>query len=68
MEGSLRIVLKRSGIGCTRRQRETLRGLGLTRRGKTVVRKDSPAVRGMIAKVNHLVEVSEVQEHGSGPA
>ena len=63
--GSLYIMLKRSGIGCTRRQRETLHGLGLTWRGKTVVRKDSPAVRGMIAKVRHLIEV---QEHGSGSA
>jgi large subunit ribosomal protein L30 len=63
--GSLRIVLKRSRIGCTRRQRETLRGLGLTRRGSTVIRQDSPAVRGMIAKILHLIEV---QEHGSRPA
>ncbi len=65
VEGSLSIVLKRSSIGCTRRQRETLRGLGLMRRGKTAIRKDSPEVRGMIAKVRHLVEV---QEHGSEPA
>lgn len=58
----LRITLKRSGIGCPRRQRETLRGLGLTYTGKTVLRRDSPAVQGMIRKVAHLVEV---HEHGS---
>jgi large subunit ribosomal protein L30 len=55
----LRITLKRSGIGCPRRQRETLNGLGLTRVGRTVVRHDSPSVQGMIRKVLHLVEVRE---------
>jgi large subunit ribosomal protein L30 len=55
----LRITLKRSGIGCPRRQRETLNGLGLTRVGRTVVRYDSPSVQGMIRKVLHLVEVHE---------
>jgi large subunit ribosomal protein L30 len=55
----LRITLKRSGIGCPRRQRETLNGLGLTRVGRTVVRYDSPSVQGMIRKVLHLIEVHE---------
>jgi len=55
----LRITLKRSGIGCPRRQRETLNGLGLTRVGRTVVRYDSPSIQGMIRKVLHLVEVHE---------
>ena len=55
----LRITLKRSGIGCPHRQRETLNGLGLTRVGKTVLRHDSPSVQGMIRKVLHLVEVHE---------
>jgi large subunit ribosomal protein L30 len=58
----LRITLKRSGIGCPRRQRETLRGLGLTRVGKTTLRHDSPALQGMLRKVHHLIEV---HEHGS---
>lgn len=58
----LSITLKRSEIGCPRRQRDTLRGLGLTRLGKTVLRHDSPSVQGMIRKVLHLVEV---REHGS---
>ena len=55
----LRITLKRSGIGCPRRQRETLNGLGLTRVGRTVVRYDSPSMQGMIRKVLHLIEVHE---------
>lgn len=53
------VTLKRSQIGCTRRQRETLRGLGLTRRGKTVRRSDSPSLRGMLNRVAHLIEVRE---------
>lgn len=55
----LQITLKRSGIGCTQRQRETLRGLGLTRLGKTVLRNNSPSLDGMLRKVSHLVEVRE---------
>lgn len=53
----LQITLKRSSIGCNRRQRETLRGLGLTRREKTVVRNNSPSLQGMLRKVGHLIEV-----------
>lgn len=55
----LRITLKRSGIGCPRRQRETLRGLGLTYTGKTVLRRDSQSLQGMLRKVAHLIEVRE---------
>lgn len=58
----LKITLVRSEIGCVRRQRETLRGLGLTYRGKTVLRHDSPSLQGRLRKVAHLVEVDE---HGS---
>ena len=58
----LEITLKRSGIGQTRRQRETLRGLGLTHREKTVLRNDSPSLQGRLRKVHHLIEV---RVHGS---
>jgi large subunit ribosomal protein L30 len=58
----LRITLRRSGIGCTKDQRATLRGLGLTRVGKTALRNDSPSLQGMLRKVSHLIEV---HEHGS---
>jgi len=53
----LKITLVRSPIGQTERQRATLRGLGLTRVGKTVVRSDTAPTRGMITKVQHLIEV-----------
>jgi large subunit ribosomal protein L30 len=52
----VKATLRRSAIGTSPRQRATLRGLGLTRVGRSVILKDSPAVRGMLAKVSHLVE------------
>jgi large subunit ribosomal protein L30 len=53
----LKITLVRSPIGQTERQRATLRGIGLTRVGRTVVRSDTAPLRGMIEKVQHLVKV-----------
>lgn len=53
----LRVKLVRSPIGYDRRQRATLRGLGLRRMQQTVEVADQPAIRGMIDKVRHLVEV-----------
>lgn len=52
----IKATLRRSAIGTSPRQRETLRGLGLTRVGRSVILKDSPATRGMLGKVAHLVE------------
>jgi large subunit ribosomal protein L30 len=54
----LKVRLARSPIGCTQRQRQTLRGLGLTRVGKTVIVDDNEATRGRIRAVAHLVEVN----------
>ena len=50
----------KSGIGSTQKIRATLTGLGLTKMQKTVNRKDTPEIRGMLAKVQHLVRVEEV--------
>lgn len=55
----LKITQVRSGIGGTRRQRETLQSLGLRKIRQSVVREDNPSVRGMIATVHHLVTVEE---------
>jgi large subunit ribosomal protein L30 len=55
----VKATLRRSAIGTSPRQRATLRGLGLTRVGRSVILKDSPAVRGMLAKVSHLVETED---------
>ncbi|HEY8454289.1 MAG TPA: 50S ribosomal protein L30 [Actinopolymorphaceae bacterium] len=56
----VRIRQVRSKIGRKQDQRDTLRSLGLRRIGDVVVRDDRPEVRGMIAKVSHLVVVEEV--------
>jgi len=55
----LKVTQVRSQIGGTRRQRESLRGLGLRRIGASVTVTDTPAMRGLIEKVAHLVEVGD---------
>jgi large subunit ribosomal protein L30 len=54
---TVRITQRKSRNGADRRQLETLRSLGLRRIGHTVEHSDSPQLRGMIYKVQHLVEV-----------
>ncbi|WP_028841358.1 50S ribosomal protein L30 [Thermodesulfobacterium hveragerdense] len=58
----LKITLVRSKYGRTPNQRENLKGLGLKKIGQTVLREDTPMIRGMIKKVSHLVKVEEVDE------
>jgi large subunit ribosomal protein L30 len=55
----IRVRQIRSGIGCPREMRETLKALGLGRMHKVAERADTKEVRGMIAKIPHLVEVVE---------
>jgi large subunit ribosomal protein L30 len=55
----LRVKQVRSGIGCPREMRETLKALGLGKMHKVSERPDTREVRGMIAKIPHLVEVVE---------
>ena len=55
----LKVTQVRAQIGGTRRQRESLRGLGLRRIGRSVIVQDTPSVRGLIGKVAHLVTVEE---------
>lgn len=59
MSDTLTVTQIKSGIGSTKKIRATLTGLGLTKMYKTVTRKDTPEIRGMIAKVQHLVRVEE---------
>ena len=54
---TLKIKWIRSYIGCTDDMRQTIRGLGFRRMHQIVERPDTPAIRGMILKVRHLVEV-----------
>jgi large subunit ribosomal protein L30 len=55
----LRVTWVKSAIGSNRRQRATLRGLGLRRLQQTVEVADQPAIRGMIRRVLHLLRVEE---------
>lgn len=57
----LRITYVKSAIGYSERHKATIRTLGLRRLNQTVIHDDNPVIRGMLAKVNHLVRVEEVQ-------
>ncbi len=57
----LRITLTKSPIGYSERQKRTVRALGLRRMNQTVEQADTPVIRGMVAKVQHLVTVEEVE-------
>jgi large subunit ribosomal protein L30 len=60
MSGNLKITLTRSPIGHPEKHRKVVTGLGLTKLNRSVIRKDTPEIRGMAAKVGHLVSVEEV--------
>jgi large subunit ribosomal protein L30 len=59
MAKQLEVTLVKSMIGRPETHRKVLYGMGLRKRGKTVTLQDTPAIRGMIAKVSHLVEAKE---------
>ncbi|MFD1414819.1 50S ribosomal protein L30 [Oceanobacillus jeddahense] len=60
MSKKLEITLNRSVIGGTDVQRKTVEALGLKKIRQSVVREDTPAVRGMVNRVSHLLTVKEV--------
>lgn len=64
MSVMLRITLVRSLSGRTEHARRVVKGLGLTRVNRSVVRLDTPEIRGMIAKVRFLLRVEESAETG----
>ncbi|MCL4239450.1 MAG: 50S ribosomal protein L30 [Anaerolineae bacterium] len=57
----LRVTLVRSPIGYNKRQKATVKALGLGRMNSTVVHDDTPPIRGMINKIIHLVKVEEIE-------
>jgi large subunit ribosomal protein L30 len=57
--GTIKVKMIGSVIGCTDDQRATVRGLGLRRLHQVVERQDTPAIRGMVKKVPHLVTIVE---------
>lgn len=56
----VRVAWTKSGIGYSQRQKATLRALGFSRLGQVIDKPDSPALRGMLARVRHLVRVEEI--------
>ncbi|MDE2874871.1 MAG: 50S ribosomal protein L30 [Gemmatimonadota bacterium] len=60
MADRIRITQVRSALGRQKVQRRTLKALGIRRHQHSVEHDDTPAIRGMIAKVDYLVEVTEV--------
>jgi large subunit ribosomal protein L30 len=56
---TLKVTLRKSTIGFNKTQAKTVHGMGLRRINHTVQLADTPATRGMIHKVRHLIEVSE---------
>lgn len=58
--GQLRITWKKSAIGYSKRQKRTVRALGLKRLNHTVEHEDTPSIRGMVAAVQHLITIEEV--------
>ncbi|PAV27329.1 LSU ribosomal protein L30P [Tamilnaduibacter salinus] len=56
---TIKITLTRSPIGCKPDHKQCVNGLGLRKIGHTVEREDTPAVRGMVNRVNYMVRVEE---------
>ena len=59
--GKLRIRQVKSGCNAQKRQKATLRALGLKHHQATVEKEDGPAIRGMVRAVRHLVQVEEIE-------
>ncbi|MEQ1564090.1 MAG: 50S ribosomal protein L30 [Myxococcota bacterium] len=59
--GRLKVTLHHSTISCSENQRLNVQGLGLRKVGQSRVLENTPAVRGMVKKVLHLVTVEEVE-------
>ncbi|NJP05783.1 MAG: 50S ribosomal protein L30 [Chloroflexaceae bacterium] len=63
----LRITYKKSMIGYSRDQKETIRSLGFRKINQTVIKPDNPMIRGMVLKVRHLVTVEEIAGEEGNP-
>lgn len=62
MAAKLKITQVRSAIGCPRKQKLTIKALGIKRLHRSAVYEDTPQIRGMIKKVEHLVEVEVIPD------
>jgi large subunit ribosomal protein L30 len=57
--GTIKIQYYRSSIGYSKKQKEIVRQLGITKLNQTVTRPDNPAMRGIVAKIPHLLRIVE---------
>ena len=62
MANMIKITWTKSFIGCPETQRLTIKSLGLRKLNQSVIRQDSPELRGQINKVQHLVSVEQVEQ------
>lgn len=62
MAGKLKITLVKSMAGRPEKHRKVLQGMGLRKVNRSVVRQDTPSVRGMVNAVPHLVKVEEISD------
>jgi large subunit ribosomal protein L30 len=60
--GRIEITQLRSGIGRKTKHRATLRALGIKRHQHSVIQDDTPAIRGMVNQISHMVSVREIEE------
>ena len=58
----LKITQTKSTIACLKDQIATIKALGLHRISQSVIKEDTPAIRGMIFKVKHMVKVEEIED------
>ncbi|NLC06491.1 MAG: 50S ribosomal protein L30 [Syntrophomonadaceae bacterium] len=61
MAQKLKVTLKKSGNGYPEAQKRVIQSLGLRKLNSSVVHADTPAIRGMVRKISHLVTVEEVE-------
>lgn len=59
MSAKLRVTLVKSTIGKPKKHRDIVAGLGLNKLNKTIELQDTPEVRGMIAKINHMLHIAQ---------
>ncbi len=62
MAKKIEITQVRSGIGRKTKHRRTLEALGIKRHQQSVVHDDTPAIRGMINQISHMVSVRELED------
>lgn len=60
MAGSIKITLVRSIISRPRKQRRVVESLGIRKLNHSVIKEDSPSIRGMVQTINHLLKVEEL--------